>query len=496
MRTQLLTYASFPMRSSRLWSLVVGFAIVGSACTKTNPVLECDKSGTCTDPRFPFCDATGAVAGDPGKCIAVACTAGTFAACDGDNELVCDAAGTNYEAMHCANGCSATAGGCIPCLPNMQACGDGMLYSCDTTGSATAVACDVGCVDSPTPHCGAIDPRHLPGVCDQPAQASRVVGSSTTLDTSIDTNCTAIVSQTGGPGICVLRYKSFQLASAATLRVSSAPQGGAVNNVKNRPIAIVVDDELIIDGLLDASGGSGVPSPGGGFATSGGTTQAGTNGLGGAGFATPGGNGGTFQADGGAQNGGPALPNPISTAVFTGGPANIGLGGGAVMLVSCRGDVKVAGTVHVGGGGGPSGYLTGLGCVSGMGGGAGGNVLIEGARVEITGSLYANGGGGGAGCVGNTQATQEQNGEDGPMSDVSPAHGGVAVSGAGAGGKGGLGTSAPGDGRAAQMNVGTPGGGGGSFGWLETSTPAGNAPTLTPAHVSPPLQPNATSTVK
>lgn len=476
-------------------ALCVAVLLIVAGCTKKNPALSC-VNGQCGDPRFPFCDINGAVGGDPGTCIAVSCTPGAFAACDGDNELVCNSSGTNYEPMHCLSGCSADVAGCKPCLPNMTSCGDHEIVSCDGSGNEATQMCPGGCVDDPEPHCGYVDPHYLPGFCDSPATASLQVNANQTIDTAMDADCSGgIAPQANGPGICVARYTTFSIASAAKLSVVNTSQANPTGNVNNRPLAIVVDNDLVIDGTLEAGAHGESSGPGGGYSMAGGNDfNNGTYGLGGAGFATSGGNGGSYQADGGAQNAGPQLPNPLSSAVFLGGAKNLGGGGGGVMLVSCRGAVKIAGTVNVGGGGGPSGYLAF--CTPGFGGGAGGDVFIEALAISITGALYANGGGGGAGCVPNTQMAPEEDGQDASLSDVTPALGGLAVTGAGGGGKGGIGTSTPGDGRVGQMNVGHPGGGGGSVGWLQTSTPDGISPTLTPAHVSPPLQPNATSATK
>jgi hypothetical protein len=209
-------------------------------------------------------------------------------------------------------------------------------------------------------------------------------------------------------------------------------------------------------------------------------------GLGWAGFATPGGNGGDTQTDGGAQNGGAQLADPLS-GVFIGGPAANGGGGGGVMLISCRGAVKIGGLVSLGGGGGASGYIGGF-CFPGTGGGAGGNLLVQGMSVLITGSLFANGGGGGAGCVPSTQATAGQHGQDGPLSNTVAATGGLAIAGAGNGGAGGIGPNIPGDGRRSTVAGDHPGGGGGSVGWLQVGTPNGVTPMLTPAAASPPIQ--------
>src|SRR5690242_14638562 len=91
--------------------LVCAFAL--AACAKPNPAAHCTDSGTCTDPSFPFCDVDGVIGGEPGTCIAVSCTAGQFAMCDGNNAIVCNANGNNYDTKQCEgicdpmNGCAA-----------------------------------------------------------------------------------------------------------------------------------------------------------------------------------------------------------------------------------------------------------------------------------------------------------------------------------------------------------------------------------------------------
>jgi hypothetical protein len=479
-----------------MWHCIaLGLLVLIGCGTKKNPALVCT-NGECSDPHYPYCDVDGVLGGEPNTCIAVSCTPGDFGACDGDNVVTCDANGTGYDVKHCLNGCSTDAAGCNPCEPNMKVCGaDGVLDVCDSTGHDTATQCAAGCVDSPEPHCAYLQPKYLPNdICDVAAQTQLNITDNRTIDTSVDANCNGgILAQSGGPDLCVIRATSMTVASAATLRVITA-SGLGPGDVRSRPAVFVVDGDLSVEGTLDAGASHEDSGPGGGFSLSGGNANSDGTAAGGAGFATPGGNGGTYDADGGAQNGGPQLSNPLMTAVFVGGPGTYGAGGGGgVMLTSCRGTVSVAGTINVGGGGGMSGYF--VACFPGFGGGGGGNVLIEAMNVSITGALFANGGGGGAGCVPNTQETEEH-GEDGSMSDTTPANGGHARAGAGNGGQGGIGTSLPGDGRRGQMSVGHPGGGGGSVGWLQTLTPAGVTPTLTPSHVSPPLQPNATAEVR
>lgn len=63
-----------------------------AAYTKANPDAVCP-NGTCSNPDFPYCDTSGVINGEPGQCIAVACTAGDFKACDGSAALTCSVSG-------------------------------------------------------------------------------------------------------------------------------------------------------------------------------------------------------------------------------------------------------------------------------------------------------------------------------------------------------------------------------------------------------------------
>src|SRR5690606_9971956 len=111
-------------------------------------------------------------------------------------------------------------------------------------------------------------------------------------------------------------------------------------------IAFVADDAVLVQGVLDVSAETTTSGPGGG-AISGG--RAGVNrGGGGAGFGAAGGAGGT--GNGGTGAAGTPI-DPLDMLVFRGGarsqgptPLNQvgypfpGGGGGAAMLVACRGD--------------------------------------------------------------------------------------------------------------------------------------------------------------
>lgn len=450
-----------------MWSICVAAVLFGAACTTPNPTKACS-SGTCLNPDFPYCDVEGTISGEPGTCIAVSCTAGTIETCLGDDALTCNATGDGYE----------------------------------------RVPCELGCKTEPAPHCGYIEPRYLPDVCDLPAESETlIISSSASFDPNLDSNCNGgIVAQTGAPGICVVRFRKIEITADAELRITGKADTVKPENV-GRSIAFVADDELTIGGVLDVGAKGVVNGPGAGLVLSGGGTLVSSPTVhvaaGGAGGKTPGASGGSASADGGANNGGIATSDPAFLAVLLGGAAawrssqeaNLssgggGGGGGAATLIACRGAVSVTGTVRAGGGGG-SGGPTAIGiCGPGFGGGAGGYIVLQGKKVVVTGGVFANGGGGGAGCRANLAFGT--NGLDGLASDTMAAPGGTPENGEGHGGDGGVGSRPPTVGGKPTTNPGTAGGGGGSVGFVQVYTPSGEEPMLSSATASPAFQPNGT----
>lgn len=460
---------------------VVVFAVVAlslASCTKPNP-LDCS-DGTCSDKAHPYCDKDGTVDGSPNTCIAVSCSApNAFVECKGNTAVSCNAAGDGYDLMQCTMGCSADAQGCNMCTPNGTYCTATGVQSCGADGAPTTFeACAEGCSADPQPHCNHLVPRYLPNVCDTAATSDFDVPMSASLGTDLDTACSGgIVMQTAAPNICVVRGKNITIASGATFKVT----GG-------RLLALVADDSLAIHGVLDASADGATSGPGGGAQTSGGARQSQRgNGGGGAGFQTAGGPGASNTTDGGAANGGAAQPDPAQLAVMVGGPKNDGGAGGGVILVACRGTVAVDGVIDIGGGGGEDGTMQGTFYLNGGGGGAGGYLVLQAWSVSITGKVYANGGGGGGGIP----TTGSGRGEDGPWSSTVCAAGGVPGGSSGAGGNGACGTTGAGAGaHGTAGSFGNAGGGGGGLGYLQTYTPMGVPPTITPTDASPGFQPN------
>ena len=419
--------------------LLLVVAVVAACGTKANPASCLDDH--CSDPARPFCDEDGSIGGEPNKCIAVSCNPGEFAACRDDRALTCNATGNNYEQLDCEFGCSEEAGGCNAC--NTSECERHII------------------------------PKYLPNVCNQLIGGEpATVSSNATIDTSDPNQCHSIVAQAAGPDICVYRRSSISLGRNATWSISG-----------KRAIAFVADHDITIEGILDVSASYDsfqnkfTDGPGSGLVLSGGT-GAYPNGGGGAGFKTMGGAGGTQTADGGAGNGGAAAINPAQLAILVSGTQpepsgmmfrNAGGGGGAATLIACRGTISVPGMIDAGGSGGAGHY----------GGGSGGNVVLQGMMVNITGELFANGGGGGGGLPG----------EDAKR-DTQPALGGPkAASYWGDGGHGGTGTLLPGNGK---LGSDAAGGGGGSVGFFQVYVPTGVQSVLTPVRASPQLEVPAT----
>lgn len=462
--------------------MLFGFVLVVS-CTTRNPRVCAD--GVCPDPAFPFCDVDGSFAGNSNACIAVSCSPTEFAACRGDDSLICNEDGSSYEVVDCENGCDANTG-CNQCTPGTSTCSGDSLTTCGANGSpASSEPCRLGCAETPIAHCVHIVPRYLAEACDAPATGSLIISSSAAFDTSLNAGCTGdVVVQTGGPEICVVRYESIAIEAGVSLAVTGP-----------RAVALVADRDVSIAGFLDVSADGYQNGPGGGTLKSGagGVTP---NGSGGAGFKTTGGSGGSSTLNGGAGNAGSPL-DPASLAVLVGGPTTVpdfgsgplGAGGGAATLVSCRGTVEVSGEIHAGGGPGTGGGFILVGVLGGFGGGAGGNVVLQGANVVVTGKLFANGGSGGSGKPSNTSTGVP--GYEGERSLIA-VPGGIGTSGAGSGGDGGSGTSLPGHGGRVTISGATAGGGGGSVGYFQSYTPAGVIPTLTPSAASPAPQPNGT----
>ncbi|MBT8493119.1 MAG: hypothetical protein KJO07_08675 [Deltaproteobacteria bacterium] len=258
----------------------------------------------------------------------------------------------------------------------------------------------------------------------------------------------------------------------------------------SRPLAIVADNDLTIDGRLSvdswqasslgpagsqpaacalaaptagqacfdegASAGGGAAFRGRGGAGGGNSNDC--DGLGNPLLPTPGGTGSALPPD--TLRGGCAGADGAESTNGSGdGPTTGGGGGGALYLLA-KGTLLVNGAVTGSGAGGSAGDG---GRTSGSGGGSGGYLVLQAGQIQLTASalVVANGGGGGGGCDGG-EADDGANGSFALVDqDTAPA-GGDKEGGGGVGGNGGYRGDI--DGQAGDTaNRGGGGGGGAGF---------------------------------
>jgi hypothetical protein len=324
-----------------------------------------------------------------------------------------------------------------------------------------AATCPFGCVQTPTPHCRALQPSGV--IMSSDFATAGLTVQTSTGNVVIDTTSGAIsggitraagtgviggisfrkASQSSGPDVGVFSVAGLTLASGQTLTFT----GG-------NAFALASTGNVVIGGAIDGACHQGTPGPGG---SGGGAINAGGGGLGGgsAGPMTPmgasGGGGGGFGDVGGTgapgqgiligTGGGNIWSNVMASGALVlvggsgggagGGPSGgVGGGGGGAIQLSINGSLTVSGTIDVSGCGGkhPS-----SGMDAGGGGGSGGAIVLEAAQISLSSSaiLSSNGGGGGGG--GDISATDGSDGSPGST----PAPNGKA--GGGGGGDGGAG---------------------------------------------------------
>jgi hypothetical protein len=309
------------------------------------------------------------------------------------------------------------------------------------------------------------------------------------IDTTIDGNCTHLITITGTEA-CVVTGTNINIM-------------GSYRGRGDRPLVIVATGTLAISGVLDVGSERGSTSGAGssnltcsGLSAPGNDDGGGGGGAGG-GF---GGMGGTGGPGDGNNNGNPAgtAPGGTTNTVVTaaqvtqlragcrggnggsggGGssPGSGGRGGGVVYLLAGT-EINVAGRVLANGAGGNAGAAQG----GGGGGGSGGMIGLDAPTVTVTGYVIANGGSGGEGGALSGNSTPGSNGRDdgqralgGQGGDPEGGNGGDSSGGSGGGGlTGGNGELANGGG----------GGGGGGAGFIYVKgqfQPMGSA-TVSPA---------------
>lgn len=362
------------------------------------------------------------------------------------------------------------------------------------------VDCEAGCSEQGGPHCGALVPANgvaageLDGVDGALLVAADDVVRVWAATGQIDRNGVAIrvagegvlggIRYIAGPPYNVFVFDDLDVANAGYLEVR-----GSLTS----PVVFLVRDAVVVNGLINVSGGLGCPELnkrcGGPGAGNGGSSafMPGGCAAGGAGVGEGGGGGGALGQDGAA--GGAA----DTSAGGAGGAASACGGEGSIPLIGGSGgdaggtDVTPSGG-GVGGGGGGALQLTSLVSITiardgtggqapgvwaagaggqgvgfgsgGGGGGSGGAVLLEAPVVELgpASILAANGGGGGEGAG-------TGDGADG-VYGLQPATGGGGTV-EGHGGAGGYGTTAP---TAGDPYSSGGGGGGGGAGRIHIRT--------------------------
>nr|HEX4315433.1 hypothetical protein [Kofleriaceae bacterium] len=393
--------------------------VVGAACgTRANPAANCTGDGQCSDPAFPFCDVDGSVDGTPGACISVDCQPGAVAECRGSDALTCNASGNNFDPIACDFGCDPTAG-CLACQAGQVTCANGAVVTCDGSGSATMVACPLGCF-ADQPRCTDIDPSNgLATFLDMVASPPDLhITSAATLDAT-----TGELSMNGSD-ITVPTFLVPPVSDDLGMRVlvvgdftvdDSFSFTGGGSDGHGPAVAIVAAGAIAINAPVSGFGASLVSCAGGAGFDEGGRPDHATA-SGGGGNATAGGASGALTnyslnpAVGGETHGTPEI-EPLVGGCDAGGIlasadpfTYVGSFGGGALQLSSRVSITVSSKIGLQG---STGYIDqeqnnnndADDIVSG--GGAGGSLLLEAPSVTLKAGadVEAGGGDGGSLCV-------------------------------------------------------------------------------------------------
>lgn len=386
--------------------------------------------------------------------------------------------------------------------PSTSCASDTVLRTCAAEG-ATAVEteCAWGCVSAAaTARCGTLMPAGgvITPLDFDPAGLADIVLTDTTINTD-DGEILGVRPRDPG----VKNGIDFQKpGNASVFRLKSLRITGTVLLAGRRAIAIVAQEAITLEGLVDGRGDpicanagkdagpggfdggnakSNAAGPGGGAGTS-----AGDSGGGGGGHGGTGGTGGGTGGAGGLAFGRAELSMLVGGGGGGGGgsgnASGTGGGGGAALQLASGTSITIAATgdINAGGCGGDQGDG---GSDGGGGGGAGGTILLEAPRIVIAGRLAVNGGGGGTRLGFGGHATLGR----------TPAPGGIAPTTAnGNGGPGGAGATLAGG-----MPVGgTFGAGGGAVGRMRFHTREGTVTVEAGAVLSPALDDSPTTTTQ
>jgi hypothetical protein len=406
-------------------------------------------------------------------------------------------------------------------------------------GGADAVAIDgpaglvcgpdkAACVGAACGSAMCLQPAHVPngfGTFAAPALASIIVDSAVSFDTS-----TGAISRLRAPNATP---SSYEVISGIGFIRRGQPAAG--------PIAIWMFGDLTIAAAVRATGAASVvlastsslrvaatgsidagargiePGPGGllggtfrtaGTGCGGGGAPSGT-GEGGDNGGTDGGGGGAgFGTSGAAGGSGVGGPGPAGSAAPCAGALDVilvggsgggggdntssvtgpfGGGGGGALQLTALGQLRVEGTINLGGGGGRTAEGNSR---DGGGGGSGGALFLEAPAIAIAASagIFANGGGGGSASP-STPTCAGPLAEDGKPSLAVAAGSTCAVGNGGAGAAGSTAATAGASDTAA-------GGGGGGLGRIVLRTLATQTPSIASTRLSPAATSSAFQIVK
>jgi hypothetical protein len=390
----------------------------------------------------------------------------------------------------------------IPCTAADEGCTDGIARICSAGFLETRPCSNLGC-NADENACAVLMPSNVPPSSFVGTTSAWEISSTETYDTDACTGGTRTEQLiTNAQEVCIRHVTTMSIAIGATLHVVGA-----------RPLIVLAQRDVTIQGIIDAAASGITPRAGGGIGGSasnrdgigafpgirGATSHEASSGGGGGGFCGAGGRGGTGGNVAGG-NGGSSAPPDYSLEPLRGGSgggfapgerrgtidltASGGAGGGAIQI-SSRGTIRIDGSIFAGGGGGRGGGATNsaaddLG--AGGGGGSGGGVLLEAISISFgpEAQVWTTGGSGGGGASREGTTGHEgglgRNGRS--TGDRAPGGMSGGASLGAAGGRSGGGTMA--DGEPGSPNTTTDangGGGGGGAGCIVLRTATGTPPT-------------------
>lgn len=324
---------------------------------------------------------------------------------------------------------------CTPSMP-IACVGANTLELCDQAGTGyESVTCALGCSPSPDPHCAQVVPTGIApvedfnaaGLADTTLDTANIVHTDTGLIEGgmrvASSNPTALsvasgigfhVVTSGGNSVGVFVFDKLNVTGAPLVIVGTHPAVFLANgDVTIAAISVAADQTTNTPGPGGFAGGTPTTpnglGPGGGI---GGNWNVFFGGAGGAGHGDHGGMGATLMS---ATGGAGGLPyDALTLAVLTGGSgggasatgtSTGGAGGGALQIVS-QTSITIVGGIAAGGAGGRGNMDDSCG-----GGGAGGDILLESMAISVGNAGYLVAGGGGGGGVTNGNAAGSGNTE-------------------------------------------------------------------------------------